>query len=113
MSIGANVVPAHVVAWIRSVMKLIRCDQSVSETFLREWLRSGRTINGLNEGVVSNFLLSKNMIDRDTWERHRKMCILKMYFGTNPKYAGDLPACAKACEVSIGFADKAVRDGNT
>lgn len=111
MPTGANtVVPARVVAWTRSVMKLIRCDQSMTEAFLREWLHSGRTIDGLNEGVASNFLLAKKMIDKDTWERHRRMCILKMYFGTNPRYANNLDACAKACEVNIGFARRTVQD---
>ncbi len=106
----SEVVPAHVVAWTRSVMKLIRCDQGLTESLLREWLHSGRALDSLNEGVVSNFLLSKNMIDKDAWEMHRRMCILKMYLGTNPKYAHDLDACAKACEVDVGFARRAVRD---
>lgn len=108
---GASaVVPARVVAWTRSVMKLIRCDQSVTEPFLREWLHSGRGLGDLNEGVASDFLLSKKMIDRDTWERHRRMCILKMYFGSDPRYANNLEACAKACKVRDWFAKMVVQD---
>ena len=38
------------------------------------------------------------------------MAILKMYFGTNPKYANDVDACAKACKVSVGFAKRSVQD---
>lgn len=67
-------------------------------------------MDDLNEGIASDFLLSKKMIDKDTWERHRRMAILKMYFGTNPKYANDIDACAKACKVSIGFAKRSVQD---
>ncbi len=105
-----SVVPAHVAAWTRSVMKLIRCDQGLTAPFLREWLQSGRGLDDLNEGVVSNFLLARNMIDKGTWDRHRRMCILKMYFGSDSRYANNLGACAKACEVSVGFARRAVRD---
>lgn len=107
---GGAVVPAHYVAWTRSVMKLIRCDQGMTEAFLREWLHSGRGLGDLNEGAVSNFLLVRKMIDKDTWARHRRMCILKMYFGSDSRYANNLGTCAKACEVSVGFARRAVRD---
>lgn len=103
-------VPTRVVAWTRSVMKLIRCDRAMTESFLQDWLYSGRGLDDLNEGVVSNFLLSKKTIDKDTWERHRRMAILKMYFGSNSKYANNLDACAQACEVSVGFARRAVQD---
>lgn len=107
---AAEVVPAHVVAWTRSALKLIRCDQSMAEPFLREWLHSGRVLGDLNEGVASDFLLSKKMIDMDTWERHRRMCILKMYFGSDSRYASNLKACAKACKVRAWFAKRAVQD---
>ncbi len=110
LRIANTVVPVHVVAWTRSAMKLIRCNQSLAEPFLRSWLRSGHVLGDLNEGIVSDFLLSKNMIDRDTWESHRRMSIVKMYFGTNPRYANDIAACAKACKVSVGFATRAVQD---
>lgn len=107
---ASTVVSAHIVAWTHSVMKLIRCDPSMTESFLREWLHSGRGLDDLNEGVVSNFLLARKMIDKDIWERHRRMCILKMYFGSDPRYANNLNTCAVACDVSIGFARRAVRD---
>jgi len=105
------VVPAHVVSWTRGVMKLIRCDQGLTEDFLREWLRSNRSLDDLNEAVVADFLLRNcRMIDKDTWERHRRMCIVKMYFGSNIKYANKIKACALACAVGVGFAKRAVQD---
>lgn len=107
---ASTVVSARYVAWTRSAMKLIRCDQNLTEALLREWLHSHRSLDDLNEGAVADFMLSKKMIDQTTWERHRRMSILKMYFGSNRKYANDIKSCAKACKVSIGFATRALQD---
>ena len=103
------VVPATYVVWTRKALKLIRCDQP-AEAFLREWLHSGRSLDDLNEGIASDFLLSKKMIDKDTWERHRRMAILKMYFGSDHRYTNNVAACAKACKVGVGFARRTVLD---
>ena len=85
-------------------------DRRRREAVCRGGLQSGRAMDDMKEGIVSDFLLSRKMIDKDTWERHRRMAILKMYCGTNPKYANDVDACAKACKVSVGFAKRSVQD---
>jgi len=107
---GAVVIQPHVVRWLRRVFKLIRCEHVAEEQFFRAWLTDGHHIQELNEGVVANFLLAKEMIDRRTWEEHRRMCLVKMYLGSDPRYARNIEACAKACRVDLDFAKAALRE---
>jgi len=107
---GAVAVPPHVVRWLTRVFKLIRCSHITPEMFFQAWFADGHSVPELNEGVVANFLLSRAMITRETWEEHRRMCIVKMFLGSDPRYARDVKACAKACQVGLDFARQAVRD---
>jgi hypothetical protein len=103
-------VPRHVVKWLGRVFRLIRCGPAVTaEGVLRAWLTDGKPLEALNEGEVANFLLSRGMIDRGTWEEHRRMCLIKMYLGSDPRYARNMQACAAACRVGLDFAKEALR----
>ena len=106
---GTVAVPPHVVQWLRQVFKLIRCGHVTPDTFFHAWFTDGHAMEELNEGVVANFLLSSGMIDRATWSEHRRVCVVKMFFGSDPRYARNVGACAKACQVELGFAQEAVR----
>lgn len=107
---GTVSVPPHVTRWLQEAFKLIRCGHVLSEVFFQAWLADGRSLEELNEGVVADFLLSSRRIDRATWEAHRSMCIIKMCLGSDPRYAKNIEACAKACQVDLGFAKEAVRN---
>lgn len=108
MVVQGETVPARVTGWLRWVFQLIRCEGVGEEDFLSAWLSAGRPLGGLNEGEVANFLLDRAMIDRATWEEHRRMCIVKMYTGPDPRWTGDVEACAEGCRVDLDFARRAV-----
>lgn len=102
-------VPPSYISWLERVFLLIRCKDVTYEEFFREWFAAGRDLSEINEGEVSNFLLAKDMISKHVWEDHLRMAIIKMFFGPNERYAGNIEACAKACRIDLDFARNAVR----
>lgn len=103
-------VPAHVVKWLKHAFKLIRCEWILSEEFFQAWFTDGYDLRHLSEASVADFLLARRLIDQKIWTEHRSTCIVKMYLGSDKRYAGNLEACAKACRVGLDFAMKAAED---